>query len=352
MDKDALSRRIGNSRYFGVANSDVTDLGALQLLTGVWQNADRFAGRGWNMIALPFSDGSEIGGDRRDYRVLANQYNETLVLKTADKGVPNRGVIRETDDNLDQTIVALDYEQLIKQFRSEDNPVSGKAKEGEVAAIHHEPGLWLQILNHHKSGADIARLGTIPHGNSVLALGTAENIDGKNPVVIEDVNPFPFLTATGQVPLDDPLENYLAPYQKFVAPANEFFPNNLDLRNLHGLLQAATPTNVKTGMKFSVSTEIETGGIVNTPFIVEQADAAVMRSTFWVMELEGESDNNGDPIVVMQYMQEVMLDFFDMFDNSGGRIRWPHISLNTMVRTAKDPADGEEAMRWMRGLGE
>lgn len=344
MKAEDLMKNLGGDRYVGSASTDDPELGDLQYLPGAWQNSDRFLDRGWNMIALPFSvQGGTDGADPRDYRVLANQYNETLLLKEADKGVPNRGVIRDIDANLDQTLIALDYEQFIKQVDSQDSPVSGKAKEGKPVPIHHEPGLWLQMLNHHQPGANIARLGSIPHGNSLLALGTAELL-GDNPVVtIPEVNPFPFLTAT-QVPLDqEPLDRYLEPYNDFVAPNNTFFPNNLDLRNLHGLLQASTPTNIKSGIRYTVDTQIETGGIVNIPFIVDQADTAEMRSTFWVYELD-ELDDYNKPVMVMQYMQVVMLDFFNKFDGSG-KIRWPHVSLNTMVRTSSSAAEGQQMMR-------
>ena len=342
-NSDVLSN-LGTQRYIESATSGDPDLGLLRYLPGTWQNSERFADRGWNMIALPFSDpNSPDGGDPRDYCVLSNQYNETLLLKEADKGVPNRGVIRDVDTNLDQILIALDYEQFIRQIKSEDSPVSGKAKEAEAAPIHHEPGLWLQILNHHQPGANIARLGTIPHGNSLLALGTADEL-GENPsVTIPEVNPFPFLSAT-QVPLDqEPLAGYLQPYDAFVAPNNTFFPPNLDLRNLHGLLQASTPANIKSGIKYTVSTNIETGGIANIPFIVDQADAAQMDSTFWVYELDELGEDN-QPVMVMQYMQVVMLDFFDKRDGSG-KIRWPHVSLNTMVRTSTSASDGQKEMR-------
>ena len=38
-------------------------------------------------------------------------------------------------------------------------------------AIHHEPGLFLNMLNRIPDGSDIARLATIPHGDAALALG-------------------------------------------------------------------------------------------------------------------------------------------------------------------------------------
>ena len=342
MKADELMKSLNGQRQVSSAQSGDPELGLLRYLPGTWQNSDRFTDRGWNMIALPFSRSDVSGGDSNDYRVLANQYNETLLLKEADKGVPNRGVIRDVDANLDQTIIALDYEQFIRQTDSADNPVSGKAKEQEQVAIHHEPGLWLHILDHHQPGANIARLGTIPHGNSLLALGTAEEFGENSSVVIPEINPFPFLTAT-QVPLDqEPLDRYLEPYSAFVAPNNTFFPNGLDLRNLHGLLQASTPANIKSGIRYTVSTSISSGGLVNIPFIVDQADAVQMDSTFWVYELD-ETDAQGQPVMVMQYMQVVMLDFFQRFDG-GGKIRWPHVSLNTLVRTSVSADEGQKMM--------
>ena len=346
MDIKTMIDQKGQGRYMQPATSLDDELGDLMFLPGTWQNSDRFQDRGWNMIALPFSDPIAGGTDPRDYRVLANQYNETLFLKTADKGVPNRGVLKPSDTNLDQTLIALDYEQAIKQVKAADSPPSGLAGDPQKP-IHHEPGLWLHMLNHHKPGANIARLGTIPHGNSLLALGTAEPIDATNiENLIPEVNPFPVLTGISQVPLDDPLERYLQPYAEFVEPTNTFFPSGLDLRNLHGLLQASTPANILRGMKYSVSTGVETGGIVNTPFIVDRADATEMHSTFWIFELE-ELDQFGKPAMVMQYMQFIMLDFFDKFDGSGEKIRWPHISLNTMIRTSDDYSYGEEQIRSM-----
>lgn len=346
MDMKTMVDLKGSARSMLPATGLDPELGDLKFLPGTWQNSDRFADRGWNMIALPFSEPGAGGEDPRDYRVLVNQYNETLFLKTADKGVPNRGVIRPTDINLDQTLIALDYEQAIKQSKAADSPKSELAG-NPGKPIHHEPGLWLHILNHHQPGANLARLGTIPHGNSLLALGTAESIDVSDlSSVIPEVNPFPVLAGTSQVPLNAPLENYLEPYAAFADSMNTFFPPGLDLRNLHGLLQAGTPTNAVRGMRYSVSTIVETGGIVNTPFIVDQADTTEMRSTFWIFELD-ELDAKGEPVLVMQYMQFVMLDFFAKFDGSGEKIRWPHISLNTMVRTSEDHEFGEEQIRSM-----
>ena len=126
-------------------------------------------GFGFNMMALPF-----VGGTN-GYKVLMNQYDETLTFSVTDKGVPNRGLdVDSVTGTADQTIVALDYFQKIRQVDSDDFEPSGLHKRFDGQVIHKEPGLWLHMVNQNSKSSNgndinIARLGTIPHGNSFLA---------------------------------------------------------------------------------------------------------------------------------------------------------------------------------------
>ena len=87
MDTKGIVESVAKSgRYVGPAKPGDESLGPLKDLPGTWANLPDLPGRGWNMIALPFDSG------RFDYRLLLNQYNEKLVFKTVDKGVPNRGL--------------------------------------------------------------------------------------------------------------------------------------------------------------------------------------------------------------------------------------------------------------------
>jgi hypothetical protein len=83
----------------------------------------------------------------------------------------------------------------------------------------------------------------------------------------------------------------------------------------------------------TVDSTIPTGGIANIPFVVRKANAAFMKSTFWIQEL-AEKDVNGDSKLRLQYLQVVMLDFFPRRDGfpgcCPGLIRWPHVSINTL----------------------
>lgn len=297
-------------------------LGPLSKLPGVWRNKPGLEGRGWNMIALPFFDDKS----GLDYRLLLNRYNEELEFKTVDKGVPNRGLRRfgTSTTNLDQLLVTVDYEQEITQTEVVEFPVSNKASKNGLG-IHHEPGLWLFALNEITDGFDIARLATIPHGNSVLALGRSDKFKGAP--VVPAINGLPIGVNQD---LDSP---YLAPYKHFHENlfAGLFDPTRpVDL--LRGTNEEVKDQIVQT-TELHVNTQFSTGGIFNIPFIVAQADASDVESYFWIQELETPDG----PKLRLQYLQIVMLDFFPRRDGLPGLIRWPHISINTMEKVCHEP---------------
>ncbi len=316
------------SRFVDLATTGDEDLGPLQLLPGQWKNTPDLAGRGWNMIALPFSTqpNSAI-----DYRIYLNQFNEELNFTLVDKAVPNRGVRRNgASTNTDQFVVALDYEQVITQVIAEDFPVSGLAA-GAKAVIHHEPGLWLHMANEVTNDVDTARLGTIPHGDSVLALGTHHETAGA-----------PMIPAINGLPIgvNQDLNNpYLGPYKHF---NDDPFKGNVTAPGFPGfnpvephlLLAAGVPPNIVKNTVLEVQTAVETAGIVNIPFIVKQANATEMNFTMWIEEL-AENDAFGNPRLILQYAQVVFLEFFARKDGQPGLIKWPHVSINTMEKVAE-----------------
>jgi hypothetical protein len=309
-------------RHIEISRPRDPDLDVLQLLPGTWSNVPSLIGRGWNAIALPFA--SDMSG--LDYRLLVNQYNEVLKFTLVDKGVKNRGIQRGTPSfNTDQVVVALDYEQRIEQIAADDFPASGLQGE-QGTTIHHEPGLWLFMVNQAEPHCNVSRLGTIPHGDSLLALGAGTR--SAAPPKIPAINGLP-------IGVNQSLTNpYLKPYAHF---HENPFKGVFDPTEPHKPLVGAIPGTVKWTTKLEVSTRVETGGIVNTPFIVKQANAAEMISTFWICELE-ETDAHGNPRLIMQYLQIVLLDFFARRDGLPGPIRWPHVSINTVEKTAEPDA--------------
>jgi hypothetical protein len=319
----------GQQRRIEVARPLDPDLGPLKDLPGRWVGQ----GRGWNMIALPFAAPGPL-----DYRLLLNQYDEELSFTLVDKGVPNRGVSANHNQQNDQFIVTLDYEQVVKQVAVVDEPAS-TVTGVPGAAIHHEPGLFLNMLNRIPDGFDIARLATIPHGDAVLALGKSAHVTGLAPIKPVDGLP---------VGVTHDLVNnpYLAPYKHFhdhpfkgtVGAAA--FPG-FDPTAPHLLLQLAnTGVNVTKTTVLDLDTSNPTGGITNVPFVEKQADAATMRSTFWIQELAPDAGGNVE--LRMQYLQIVMLDFFPRRDGLPGRISWPHVSINTLSKVADEAATPRE----------
>lgn len=304
-------------------------LGPLEQLPGTWKSE----GLGWNLIALPFANAPF------NYRVLMNQYDETLKFTKIDERVPNRGIPTDEfppdpelppNEQSDQFVTTLDYEQSITQIAAADFPESGLAG-GKGLDIHHEPGLFLNMLNKKTKDIDIARLATVPHGNSALALGRSKTIKGAPKIPVANALPL-------RIPHDLD-SDYLKPYKVFVddpfkgVVSSPGFPgfNPLDANAL--LRLANDHVKIKKTTVLPFDTTLASGGISNIPFIVKQADAAEMTSTFWIQELE-EKDVDGYPVLRLQYTQNVLLDFFKV---PGGKelIRWPHISINTLTKVPR-----------------
>ncbi|MEL6519348.1 MAG: heme-binding protein [Pseudomonadota bacterium] len=363
-------------RAVRIAHTGDTELGPLKLLPGTWANIQPqhrlekrdgtkdafrgagtldgtgqspFDGRGWNIIALPFAQ----EGQFRNYRLLMNQYNEVLKFSKVDDNVPNRGISSDRPArNTPQRIAALDYEQAIAQIAAEDFANSGTAGPA-LLPIHHEPGLFLHMKEQTIDGFNIARLATIPHGNAANAIGKWSEethvIDG--PPTIGTLSAFPegvtddVATAAGNATGE---RDYLRPYNHFLqnpfkgvigaAGFPGFGPENSNL-----LLQLGLPNNVVRTTILKMDTDDLEAGIVNIPFIERQADAAVMRSTFWIMELS-DTDANGDPKLVMAYSQFIFLDFFDRVDGKPGLIRWPHVSINMMEKIEDIDSEADDLM--------
>lgn len=313
-----LSALIKQPRQVTGATSGDPALGRLNQLPGTW----RSVGHGWNMIALPFvSPGL-------DYRLLLNQYDEQLNFTIMDKAVPNRGLSAGTQT--DQFIVALDYEQVIHQVAVTDQP-SSDVRGSKGLAIHHEPGLFLQMKNQTDGDVDIARLATVPHGDAALALGSSSTVNGL--AAIPAVNGLP--VGSGAI-IDD---SYLQPYRFF---RDKPFPGTVTAQDFpgfnpvepHRLLDLANAgITAKQTTVLIFDTTISTGGINNIPFVTTHANAVSMKATFWIQEL-AEDTADGNPKLRLQYLQVVILEFAPRRDGTPGLIHWPHISINTLEKVS------------------
>lgn len=319
-----------------------TEPALLEILQGTWRNLPNLPERGLNLIALPFVE---------EFRLLINRYNEELTFTVVDKAVPNRGVEQSPDGgrvNHDQMVLALAYEQIVHQVAAKDeSPLSSESTSlvGRPGGkIHHEVGMWLQLDNSTVKPR-IARMATIPHGNSVLALGSGARHSGAPR--IPEINFMPIGAD------DEESESYVQPYNFFGGGP---FQGLFDVSSPKAQLEAANRgVEIVRTTALHVDSRHETGGVLNIPFITQQANTTFMESTFWIQEVKNPIPILGGrkrkPIFRLQYLQLVMLEFLPRRDGRPGLIQWPHISVNTLEKvseekpTAPPPAPGRLIVR-------
>jgi hypothetical protein len=371
LDKNLIEDMAVAGRKIFLAEKDDPKLGPLRWLPGTWKNTSGLEGHGFNMISLPF------GKSPNGYRLLMNQYDEVLNFIVADVGVPNRGVNPADGTPADQTAVALSYSQIITQRSYEDSYLVSVAGPNSTVdktdisekfnnhGIHHEPGLWLfmtdqNITDDNGRELSVARMGSIPHGNSFIAVGAAKTSDwATQPARVPRINGV--VVGGGSDPDEralDPIRDsagniingdYFAPYRYFhenpfkgnpaINGFSGFEPVNPTLLLKHsldnflkgiGTIKQTTTLQVDSTIDHSGINRVTNPSIGNTPFITRQADTTAMNCTFIIYEIE--DSKTGALRYFLQYAQNVILDFINRPDGHPGRARWPHISINTLER--------------------
>jgi len=378
LEANLIEKMVLTGREISVADNHDARLGPLRWLPGKWTNTDDLQGFGFNIISLPF------GKSPNGYRLLVNQYNEDLNFLLVDAGVPNRGVVPGTTQQADQTAVALSYSQIITQITSEDSflesiatnpPTISKTNINDVfdgKPIHHEPGLWLYMTDQNisdESGSEVkvARMGSIPHGNSFIAVGSSNEIAWDKLSANDQRPPIPDINGVvvggGTDPNMHPLDpilvpgtnkiriDYFAPYRffnqnpfkgKVVIPGfTGFEPVHTTtllghafknyLRSV-GVIKNVITLNVDSTIDHSGINRVINPSIGNSPFIARQADTTAMDATFIMYEIV--DSKTGKLRYFLQYAQIVMLDFINRPDGHPGRASWPHVSINTMERVS------------------
>ncbi|NEN87592.1 MAG: hypothetical protein F6K48_01090 [Okeania sp. SIO3H1] len=230
---------------------------------------------------------------RENFCVEIMPYIETLTFTPIGAPVPNRGF------PIDTFVVGLHYQQVVSDANT-------------FQPLHIENGMWLLLDKEKKI---VSRLSSIPHGNTLLAIGDSFDVEGN--FQIPEIDGLPIL--------DKPVLGYAAPYftAEGVPPFNPSNPNKIlqDIIDKQKLLETVI---------LDVSTENE-GGISNIPFIEKNADVSSFESTFWIEDVEDEA---GNEFLQLQYSQTTNLDFIKDFtsEDPDKLIVWPHIDVATMVK--------------------
>jgi hypothetical protein len=279
-----------------------------------------FLGTGFNLIARPAKH------DNQPFFLEVNATQEILEFANIGGDIPNRGSVQD-----DLFLHGLRYLQRVADCEHH-------------TAIHLEPGLWLHVpattAPDPVTPETYVRQATIPHGDSVLAQSTFfTTVNGGPQISPVDSTPF-----TGDIPdlnssPANPVTNvdYLRPYRETPLPT-ECLPAGLDaaetIKNPALVLQAAISSqNIVETVVIQISTaSVQNGGIVNIPFVVQNANATRLDAIFWIEKV-------ADPLIVdppgeyiqLQYVQRVILAFPPAV--GAPIIQWPHISVATLVKT-------------------
>lgn len=293
-------------------------LGLLETLPGTW------SGTGFNLIELPNMNQKVPGPPpAQKFRVTLNDTSETLVFSDIAGEIVNKGNAQD-----DIAYLGLHY---LQQVTDVNLPVGQNG-------IHLETGLFLNLLKTDvpNEPPSIARLGSIPHGDALLAQGTSFEVDG--PPQFTPADPTPFTLDSQGNRVNDTSEPYLsilknAPVPHGIPPEAVMNPNILLERAIQGQNIIKTivifldanpiPGVANPGVKGPV------GGINNIPFIQVNANATSMTAIFWI---ETVQNPDGTTFLQLQYTQTVILDF-PVFGADGKKvvdIKWPHISVATL----------------------
>jgi len=337
-------------------NKDVLDsLGPLAELAGTWK------GKGFNLIARPDKE------QNANLFLELNQTRETLEFNPISSSIPNRGFL-QTDIQL----FGLTYLQQIT------DAVTG-------GALHIEPGIWVTVqpTDAPSEPQSVARMATIPHGNAMLAPGSAIVVpsvptplnlsagvfpsfntapfgigggvqpagtlggfpqydlsnaaSATNPrTPFGDVPPIPLPADIDGVPMQDVVQDPILLLQKILTDqaANGHTIEKMTVLNI------ATTTSVNFAKVAGpggallppVSMPLSDGGVENLPFLFTNADVGTVYATFWI---EKVIHPVFPPFMQLQYAQMVFLNFPILNPGSPAPpkpivLTWPHLSVATL----------------------
>jgi hypothetical protein len=285
-------QKVEPTRASAPHETNLNRLGPLADLPGSWR------GKGFNLIFLPDFH------DHKTFRLKLNATMETLDFTIIGGPVPNRGSGQD-----DINIFGLTYLQRVTDANNSE-------------ALHIEPGIWLHVpptTDPPVASATVVRQATIPHGDSLLAIGNVIPTIAGGPQ-ISPVDPTPTKNPPG--PPFGP--GYLDPFINPVLPPGykaEYVKNPNQ-----ALLDAIQGENIVKTEVLLISTQLgdptkPLQGILNIPFVVSNANATKLDAIFWIETVQRA---DGSLYLKLQYTQTVILNFKG--------IDWPHVSVATLVK--------------------
>ena len=322
-----------------------TLLGPLYDFAGTWTNQPN---QGWNLIAVP---GSLKKNSDPDYFNSAHgfiletiPYIETLVFEPISV-VLNRGQFplssafgQPTGQQIQQIGAMLYSQTIVSTGCDPSNPNYAAITQffeergfAKGTPIHAERGMLLNITNLTDFGTEqfqVARLGTVPHGNVLLCLGNATTAAA--PVIDPNGSsamPVP-VDPTRQMPVEYTINTYLSPNHS--STGYPFYPDFIPSNPNQTLINANTNMQFSGTTHLSMSSTNGTGGILSIPFVRGGFDGSRINTTqmtvdYWLSTVKETG------ALQLQYAQSINLVFPTNLDASLPII-WPHIGLNTLQK--------------------
>jgi hypothetical protein len=295
----SLTKNVVTS-FRGVSGHTATgdSLGPLQDLPGFWE------GTGFSLIPRPDFDKDNEDG----FFLELNLLKETIEFTTIGSPVFNRGSLQD-----DVALYGVTY-----LHRVTDATTGG--------ALHIEPGVWLSVpaTTAPAGDASIARLSTIPHGNSLCAVGQPQFVVPDGPPEIPPANTVPFEIGT-----EPPPPGTKNPFRAFdLSTATRFRTDPLPPAITQAIVDDpnAVVRDALVGQTLAhitrliVSTE-SSADVANIPFITQNANAVSLESVFAIERVQGHGDTE---FLQLQYSQTALLQF-------AGH-NWPHVTVGTLIK--------------------
>ena len=275
---------VGLKRLGRDAATTADELGPLASLVGTWIGTNA-----WELMAVPQgSDG---------FRLIVRPYVEVITFSALGAPVPNRG-----GPVPDLFISGLMYSTRIADAQTNE-------------PLHLETGMWLYLGETQPQ--PVARLASIPHGDSLLALGESSTIKGPPPI-----------TEHSALPIGAPndLFNYTDPYEEPVSFNGVEFFSQTPQKVLTDVLENQTIVETIT---LSLSTT-DSGGILNIPFVDKNANATRFDCVFWIETVE--DPKTGDQTMQLQYSQITTIEFLPNVkaEDPNKLVIWPHVNVATL----------------------
>ena len=311
-DKEIIHPLFKGAKILTAKEAAGVDLGPLTQLQGKWVSKTLSGSliAGWNVISVP----GPISASQKDGFVLeVIPYTEELTFCPI-VAAGNRGAFQAdgTTEN-QQQITGLLYQQIITSTCAADKPCTDRGFP-KGSEIHAERGLLLFIQNFTEN-YDIARLSVIPHGNTLLALG--QSFIG--PPLNND-----FFGKASTLPTD--LRGISLPGLGMDQFGTRQFAA-FDQEDPNTFLATTLGKDEITAMTtLSFSTANPNGGILNIPFVTNNADAIQLTSNFYIETIEGQS------ALQLQYTQTINLVFPPT--GSATKVLWPHVTINTLTKVS------------------